>query len=74
MNIFDDISDERLLDANEVASLLGTTTRHLQRLQSSGALTFTRVGGKIRFRRADMLEFIRRNTVGGTQEPGVVAK
>ena len=74
MNLFDNASDERLLDANEVAFLLGTTTRHLQRLQSSGALPFTRVGGKIRFRRADILEFIQRNTVGGASGSRTVAK
>lgn len=74
MTVSNNEPDERLLEANEVAALLATTTRHLERLKSSGAMPFTRVGGKIRFRRRDMLEFIQRNTVGGAFGSRPVAK
>jgi len=58
---FEKVGDA-LLDINNAAELLGTTVRHLRRLRSENRIPYTKIGSKLRFRRADLVDFIDENT------------
>lgn len=53
--------EPRLLTADEAAIYLGTTKRHVDRMQQERRLAFVRVGGKIRFLVDDLEAFIDEN-------------
>ncbi len=55
---------ERLLTAREVASLLRMTQNRLYELAKIGGIPCVRVGHRIRFSEAELMEWIRS---GGTQ-------
>ena len=42
--------------------MLGTTVRHLRRLRSENRIPYVKLGGKLRFRRADLVGFIEANS------------
>ena len=48
------------LDGQDVAELLGVSTRTIDRLRESGALTFRRVGHQVRFVAEDVAEYLDR--------------
>jgi len=54
----DPTPDVPLLVKNEVASLLATTPRHVERLVENGRLGHCRVGRFIRFRLSDVLRYL----------------
>lgn len=47
-----------LIDAATVAALAGVTTRHIQRMASTGKLPCVRVGNRYRFNTAVILEML----------------
>ena len=49
---------DQVIDRNAVADVLGTTERHVRRLAQTGRLPYLRVGGKQRFLRGDIADFI----------------
>ena len=53
---------DTLLDIEGAAHMLGTTVRHLRRLRSEDRIPYTKVGSKLRFRRADLVGFIEANS------------
>lgn len=56
-----------MLDIRAAAEHLGTSERHMRRLVADRRITFVKVGGRIRFRRADLEKFIEANTVAAVQ-------
>jgi excisionase family DNA binding protein len=54
---------ESLLNYAEAAELLGTTPRHVRDLQATRRLASCRVGRLVRFRRADLDNYIAANSV-----------
>jgi excisionase family DNA binding protein len=48
----------RLLTLQETADWLGTSERHVRRLVAERRITYLKIGGKLRFRRADVERFI----------------
>jgi excisionase family DNA binding protein len=52
-----------LLTRPEAAQWLGTSERHLERLTSERRIPFVRVGGKIRYLRADITAWLQANRV-----------
>lgn len=59
---------DTLLNIEGAAQMLGTTVRHLRRLRSENRIPYTKVGGKLRFRRADLVGFIDANSHGVANE------
>ena len=55
--------DAPSLDKHDAASYLNVSQRTIDRLRASGALTFTRVGGQVRFCWRDLITFQMRNEV-----------
>ena len=53
---------DTLLDIEGAAHMLGTTVRHLRRLRSENRIPYVKLGGKLRFRRADLVSFIEANS------------
>ena len=53
---------DTLLDIEGAARMLGTTVRHLRRLRSENRIPYVKLGGKLRFRRADLVGFIDANS------------
>ncbi len=53
---------DTLLDIEGAAHMLGTTVRHLRRLRSENRIPYVKLGGKLRFRRADLVGFIEANS------------
>ena len=53
---------DTLLDIEDAAHMLGTTVRHLRRLRSENRIPYVKLGGKLRFRRADLVGFIEANS------------
>ncbi len=53
--------DRTIIQRTEVAAMLATTDRHVRRLVESGKLRAVRVGGKQRFLRQDVDDFIERS-------------
>ena len=51
-----------VIDRREAARMLATTERHIRRLASDGRLPVVRIGGKVRFLKADVLKMITGNT------------
>ena len=47
-----------LVSTAEAARLLGTTERHLRRLRERHGLRAVALGGKVRYRRADLAAFV----------------
>lgn len=47
-----------LIDVREAATLLGISTRHLQRLTVAGAFEAVKLGRAVRYRRGDILNAI----------------
>ena len=52
-----------IIDRHEVARLLGTSERHVRRLASDGRLPVVRIGGKVRYIEADVLDMIVANRI-----------
>lgn len=61
--------NDRLMDPAEVAELLGTTTGTLSvwRCTRRYHLPYVRVGRRVRYRRADVENFIAERTVGAVE-------
>ena len=53
--------DRTIIQRTEVAAMLATTDRHVRRLVESGKLRAVHVGGKQRFLRQDVDDFIDRS-------------
>ena len=47
-----------MLDIESAAEYLGTTVRHMRHLVAQRQITYVKVGGKVRFRKADLDTFI----------------
>ena len=60
---------DTLLNIEGAARMLGTTVRHLRRLRSENRIPYTKVGSKLRFRRADLVGFIDANSHGVVSDP-----
>ena len=60
---------DTLLNIEGAAQMLGTTVRHLRRLRSEDRIPYTKVGSKLRFRRADLVGFIDANSHGVVSDP-----
>ena len=54
-----------LLNPKEAARILDISTRTLNRLVKRGDIAFVRVGGSLRFKPADLADFINQNRVRG---------
>lgn len=50
-------------DIAEAAEYLGTSPRHIRRLVTERKITFVKIGGKVRFKKADLDAYIEANTV-----------
>jgi excisionase family DNA binding protein len=59
-------SHQALLAINNAATYMDDTVRHLRRLVDERRIPFTRVGGKIRFRKSDLDAYIEERTVKAT--------
>ena len=55
-------SPRSLIDVNEAAEVLGTTVRHMRALTFERKVPFIHLGRKVRFRRADLEEWLEANT------------
>ena len=55
--------DSPYMNKVALAKILGVSTRTVDRLKDSGALTFTRVGHQVRFSWHDIIRFLARNEV-----------
>ncbi len=53
--------DRTIIHRTEVAAMLATTDRHVRRLVETGRLRAVHVGGKQRFVRQDVDDFIERS-------------
>ncbi|MBT7691583.1 MAG: helix-turn-helix domain-containing protein [Gemmatimonadales bacterium] len=51
-----------LLDTAQAATYLNTSVRHIRRLRNERRLAFVKLGGKLRYQRIDLDEFIRSNS------------
>jgi excisionase family DNA binding protein len=64
--------DTRVPDASltpdETAECLGISRRTLDKLEAEGKITAVQVGGVVRYERAEVADFIRRNRRGGDHE------
>ena len=60
---------DTLLDIEGAARMLGTTVRHLRRLRSENRIPYVKLGGKLRFRRADLVGFIEANSHAVVSNP-----
>jgi excisionase family DNA binding protein len=58
-------TDSTLLNDEEAAQYLNTTTRHLRRLVTVHGLPHVQLGGKRRFLRDDLDGFVERSRVAG---------
>lgn len=52
------INPDPLLDVPQAAEYLGTSERHVRLLTSKCAITVTRVGNKVRFRRSELNTYL----------------
>jgi excisionase family DNA binding protein len=59
-------SHQVLLEINNAAVYMDDTVRHLRRLVDERRIPFTRVGGKIRFRKSDLDAYIAEHVVEAT--------
>lgn len=55
---------EKLLTKKGAAALLGVSVRTIDRMRAAGQLRCVKVGGGVRFRVADLENFIARNMKG----------
>lgn len=55
-------ADAGLFDSEGAAAYLNTTRRHVRRLRSECRIRYVKIGGKLRFRRQDLDEYIAANT------------
>jgi excisionase family DNA binding protein len=55
--------DSPYMNKLALAKFLGVSTRTVDRLKDSGALTFTRVGHQVRFSWHDIIRFLAKNEV-----------
>jgi excisionase family DNA binding protein len=53
----------QLLTSNEVCDLLRISAKSLQRLRGKKAISFLRISGSVRFRQADVENFLAQRTV-----------
>ena len=51
-----------LLTLSETAAYLNTTERHIRRLRAESRIPFTKIGGKLRFKRRDLDAYIETQT------------
>lgn len=51
-----------LLTLAETAAYLNTTERHIRRLRAESRIPFTKIGGKLRFKRRDLNAYIETQT------------
>lgn len=51
-----------VLTIDQAAEYLATTPRHVKRLRAEGRIPFTKVGGRLRFRRVDLDRWLEDNT------------
>lgn len=56
------MTETQLMTRNETADLLKVTTKTLQRWERDGTLEPVRIGGVVRYRRADIEELIGRKS------------
>ena len=56
--------EDRLLNIEEVALMLGVTTRMVRKLKARGELQYTRVGQRLRFKLAWVEAYLRRGGRG----------
>ena len=61
-----------LADRREAAALLGTTERHIRRLTAERRLPYVKVGGKVRFRVSDLVDFIDRQVVPNEVQGSII--
>ena len=60
---------ERILNQNEVAKLLGISTRTLERHRVTGTgPRFARVGRLVRYRQCDLTDYVNRNLRSSTSD------
>jgi len=59
----------KLLTIEEAAERLGVTPRMIRRLTTSRRLPFVKVGRLVRFREADLVEFVEAWTVPAVDRP-----
>ena len=52
------LNPDPLLDVPQAADFLGTSERHVRLLTSKCAITVTRVGNKVRFRRSELNTYL----------------
>jgi excisionase family DNA binding protein len=52
------LNPDPLLDVPQAAEYLGTSERHVRLLTSKCAITVTRVGNKVRFRRSELNTYL----------------
>ena len=60
----DPIPPVELLTITEVARLLKISVSTVRRLQSARALPFVKIGGRVRFAKADIESYLLKNRVG----------
>jgi excisionase family DNA binding protein len=65
----DSIRLPRLLSERESAAALGVSIETLRRLRRAGAITFTRIGGRIRYTEDHLLAYIEKETRACRENP-----
>lgn len=64
-----DVGDDRMMDINDVAARLNTTVRHIRRLVSERRIPHHKIGGKLRFGRGEIDEWITASLVPARDTP-----
>lgn len=67
----DRTSEKALLSERQAACLLNISPRHLWRLRQRGVVPYIRLGGRILYPKAKLLEWIESNTISPEKEKGV---
>ena len=61
-------ANQIIFDESELCAYLKISKRHAANLRSSGAITYSKAGGKLYYKLSDVLEYIDRNKVNAIKE------
>jgi len=65
--VIEQLQFPELVDITGAAAHLSTSVRHVRRLVQDGALPFVKIGGKLRFDKADLQRYIEERRHPGKQ-------
>ncbi|MBC8194215.1 MAG: helix-turn-helix domain-containing protein [Acidimicrobiia bacterium] len=58
-----------LLDPEQAAAYLNTSIRHIRRMRDECRIAYVKIGGKLRYRRRDLDDFVDANTHQAVSDP-----